>query len=457
LSRAKLLILGAVILIAGAASCLRPSGEDPDQPTGKGHELLLLYADNVKGILVSCGCPGGQMGGLAKRRTGVAAYRRPPGNTVLVDSGGYLAGRIAEEKIPYVMRALAEGRYDAVALGEGALERLARGQLDVSELSLGGAVPLVSSNVRLKGVPAWRIVEKGALKVGIFQVFTDKANLWRRHRWPKSFEIKSAHETARACVRKLRQRQACDLVIALTRQTVGLDRELAKAVPGIDIIVGGYDGQLLRKPIKEGDTLIVQAGAGGHYLGALRIRLEGGRIVDAANEFLALTAQVPAHQDVKQLYAEYLEAAGSERTVPQDDLSTKEFKGAERCRSCHGRQYRNWRTSGHARALKTVERVERDRDPECKFCHTMGFRRKGGFRSRAETPGLANVTCQGCHLPGQTAIEGRELECRDTAGFKASQQTCRTCHTSVTSPAFDFQRYYAKVRHDASSTSDTSE
>jgi len=72
-----------------------------------------------------------------------------------------------------------------------------------------------------------------------------------------------------------------DLVIALTHLGLEEDRLLARRIPGIDVICGGHSHDLL--PAGEaatvthadgGQTVIVQAGAGGIALGVLRIRLK---------------------------------------------------------------------------------------------------------------------------------------------------------------------------------------
>jgi 2',3'-cyclic-nucleotide 2'-phosphodiesterase (5'-nucleotidase family) len=76
-------------------------------------------------------------------------------------------------------------------------------------------------------------------------------------------------------------RQQSDIVIVLSH--LGLassypgqdgDTELAMAVPGIDIIVGGHSHVELRNARRVGDALIVQAGSKGKYLGRLELTID---------------------------------------------------------------------------------------------------------------------------------------------------------------------------------------
>jgi 5'-nucleotidase / UDP-sugar diphosphatase len=75
---------------------------------------------------------------------------------------------------------------------------------------------------------------------------------------------------AAAAVAQLREAGA-HVVVALTHAGVREDRELARRVPGIDIILGGHDHVLIEQPLVEGRTLIVHPGAYTQHLFALQI------------------------------------------------------------------------------------------------------------------------------------------------------------------------------------------
>ncbi len=78
------------------------------------------------------------------------------------------------------------------------------------------------------------------------------------------------HKAASEAVDSL-QKAGADVIIALTHAGVEEDRSLARAVPGIHIIVGGHCHSTLEEPIIEGVTIIVQAGSLTKYLGCLEV------------------------------------------------------------------------------------------------------------------------------------------------------------------------------------------
>lgn len=75
-------------------------------------------------------------------------------------------------------------------------------------------------------------------------------------------------ETAQQWIPQLRKE--ADMVIVLSHLGLWSDVELASAVPGIDLIIGGHSHHRLVHPIRIGKTTIVQAGVGGAYLGVVR-------------------------------------------------------------------------------------------------------------------------------------------------------------------------------------------
>ena len=57
----------------------------------------------------------------------------------------------------------------------------------------------------------------------------------------------------------------------------------------------------------------------------------------------------------------------------------------------------------HAHAYKTLVDAKkpgnRQYDPECIVCHTVGFGHETGFRTAEKTPKLKDLGCEACHGP----------------------------------------------------------
>ncbi|MBF0293593.1 MAG: 5'-nucleotidase C-terminal domain-containing protein [Magnetococcales bacterium] len=93
------------------------------------------------------------------------------------------------------------------------------------------------------------------VSVGIFGLLDPVFN--RVVRFPPGVVITDPFQAARDRVASLRAAGA-ELVVALTHMSLPVERELAKNVPGIDLILAGDDHVVVKELI--GDTLLVEAG-----------------------------------------------------------------------------------------------------------------------------------------------------------------------------------------------------
>jgi len=79
-----------------------------------------------------------------------------------------------------------------------------------------------------------------------------------------------------------------NLVIVLGHLSVAEASRIAQAVPGIDVFLTGHSHEITPEPVKVGQTLVLQAGAFGHFLGRLQLEINPstGRITSADNTLL---------------------------------------------------------------------------------------------------------------------------------------------------------------------------
>lgn len=149
--------------------------------------------------------------------------------------------------------------------------------------------PVLSANVRapcgddalscepgFEGVSPWTTFEVNGIRVGVFGLTTaslphlaDEATMAR-------LRVVDHAAAARHAVAALEPQ--VDLVVALTHIGLDSDRELARAVPGIDLIVGGHSHTRMEAAEKVGESWIVQAGSYGRLLGVAEVEVRDGAI-----------------------------------------------------------------------------------------------------------------------------------------------------------------------------------
>jgi 2',3'-cyclic-nucleotide 2'-phosphodiesterase (5'-nucleotidase family) len=120
----------------------------------------------------------------------------------------------------------------------------------------GGVVPTATRKI-------------GALTIGFLGLLTPDT----RHLSNTGPDVTFAPvlDSARAAVKQLRD-QGADAVVALTHLTIAEDRQLAREVKGIDVILGGHEHDPLT--FYEGGVFIFKVGYDAHYLGIAQVEIE---------------------------------------------------------------------------------------------------------------------------------------------------------------------------------------
>lgn len=182
---------------------------------------------------------------------------------------------------------------------------------------------LLASNMEVPaGHPAaglfkeYQLLElENGLKVGLFGLIGRDAVSVAAS--PEPIKFADQHQTAKKMVSRLRG-EGADVVVAITHAGVEEDRALARAVSGINVIVGGHCHTALSVPIQEEETIIVQAGSQLSHLGMLELaydpRTERLRIRNRGSGgsgqpyLIPLDWECPLDPEVEALIAEHTEA-----------------------------------------------------------------------------------------------------------------------------------------------------
>jgi 2',3'-cyclic-nucleotide 2'-phosphodiesterase (5'-nucleotidase family) len=135
--------------------------------------------------------------------------------------------------------------------------------------------PWLGTNVQgddgkvLPGLVTTATRKVGDLTIGFFGIITPDT----RHLSNTGADVKflPVLDTARAAVKQLKD-QGADAIVALTHLTLAQDRELAREVKGIDVILGGHDHDPMT--VYEGGVFIFKVGADAQYVGVAKIQVE---------------------------------------------------------------------------------------------------------------------------------------------------------------------------------------
>ncbi len=159
-----------------------------------------------------------------------------------------------------------------------------------SGLPFGGALPFV-------------LREYGGVRVAFFGLVTPDTQTLSKGAVNLKFldPIRAAKEVvARA------RRAKADLIVALTHQDMADDKQLAAAVPQIDLILGGHEHVPL--DAKVGRTLILKTGSDAVSVGRIDVTViagRSGRRVESKWELIPVTDEIPEKPEVAAIVKQY--------------------------------------------------------------------------------------------------------------------------------------------------------
>jgi 5'-nucleotidase/UDP-sugar diphosphatase len=234
--------------------------------------LFILHTNDNHGYVEAY-----EGGGLERIATLVARYRQKyPGRILLLDGGDTslgtpLSGTFHGKPTAEIMDLM---DYDAVVLGN---HEFSWGKEKMRALSEGINTSVLSANLVTEDgspqpYPGFTVVERYGVKFGILGLTTTDT--------PRKVHVEAAQgwkflePTLAARVALASMPDDVDAVISLNHLGIEVDKDLARAVPDIDMIVGGHSHTVLTEEVYEGRTPIVQAGCYGQYLGIAEIEVD---------------------------------------------------------------------------------------------------------------------------------------------------------------------------------------
>ena len=329
--RALLALLLLAALLPLRAALATPAGDE------RVH-VVVLHTNDVHGQVVPRLAtwlrdvdPLPDSGGLTRVAAAVNRARREAeaaGATVfVVDAGDWFQGT-PEGRLEHgrsFLAALTAVGYDAMAVGNHEFDH----GVDVLSEHLAAVEPpallanaTLPDGASLPGTAPYRVVERGGIKVALVGFCAEDTPSithvsTRELAWRQPAEV----------LTRLRSELDVDWVLPITHCGVGADKALARAHPDLPLIVGGHSHSFLRRGVREGGTLIVQAGAKGSVVGRVDLWFDPAtwKVVEVKATVIELYEE-PADADrvpaVEQACAALRARADAEMAKPVGSITT---------------------------------------------------------------------------------------------------------------------------------------
>ncbi len=417
--------------------------------------FCLLFSGNWQGNIEPCGCSDRQLGGIDRRTKSIRALLKNPEDGLLLEAGPIIddTSRQSILKLQTFMQSMKYLEYDAVSLTAIELIKV------VEELGMGKEeLPvLLCTNMdeqQRKIYPAVDHITKkikfGDNEAECFVMAVNDPSWFAGDEFMKNKLKLSDPKKA--------------ILETMQKNGVGLDKIVIVMVPfenkefidelkkieAIDIIV--VIGSTEQPERINDKPMVITTGQMGKYITRVDIKPgDAGQSGKYKFSTIEIDAHFPLDPNVSEFMDDYQLSMEMERLIEDEVVlprlplpdANNPFAGNSTCFECHKDVYDIWKNFGHANAMPTLEKINRQYDPSCVKCHSVGMNYVSGYRSMEKTPDLAGVGCEMCHGPGTKHNNNFLFKYQDVF------TKCEDCHNNEHSPNFQKQReeYFQKIKH----------
>jgi 2',3'-cyclic-nucleotide 2'-phosphodiesterase (5'-nucleotidase family) len=251
-----------------------------------------------------------EVGGVARRASYFKSVRDKHPNVLILDAGDVFQGTPIFTFFggQADFKTMNQAGYDVIAVGNHDLDNGVEHLVEQSRLLSRQPVcaNLVDRHKRLI-FPAYRMVERGGLQVAIIGVLGRDAYEAVAVERRAGTALLDPVATLKTMIPILRT--GADLIIVVSHSGLEEDVAMAKAVSGIDLVVGGHSHTRVEQPVavRHGDreTLVVQAYRWGEVVGKLDLDIENKRIVRHRGALMPITGAIAPDAEVAKTVAHY--------------------------------------------------------------------------------------------------------------------------------------------------------
>ncbi|MDO1449273.1 bifunctional metallophosphatase/5'-nucleotidase [Rhodocytophaga aerolata] len=252
------------------------------------------------------------------------------GRTVYRPAGGYarIASLINQKRKQYPNQVLAfdggdtfHGTYPAVqSQGEVMIEVLnqvgfdamtahwdfAYGPKRLQQLVSRLNFPMLAINVFDKKsdtlfLPPYLVKEVNGIRVGIIGIAYNIVDKTMPASFSEGIYFTLGREELPPIIETLREEEKVELIILLSHLGLPQTMKLLSEVEGVDICLNAHTHDRITKPIIQGNTIVIESGCHGAFIGELALEIKAGKIIHYTHQLIEVSQTIMPDQDMQVL------------------------------------------------------------------------------------------------------------------------------------------------------------
>jgi sulfur-oxidizing protein SoxB len=150
------------------------------------------------------------------------------------------------------------------------------------------------------------VAEAGGLRVGVIGIAATIVDKVMPASFSEGIYFTLGNEELPVYIDILRDEERVDLVVVISHLGFPQEMKLAGEVEGIDVLLSGHTHNRLYRPARVNDTIVIQSGCHGSFLGRLDLEVQDGHVVDYSHHLIVVGEDVEPDAEVQLLVEEAL-------------------------------------------------------------------------------------------------------------------------------------------------------
>ncbi|MBS3816188.1 MAG: 5'-nucleotidase C-terminal domain-containing protein [Candidatus Thermoplasmatota archaeon] len=147
----------------------------------------------------------------------------------------------------------------------------------------------------------YRVVNKNGIKVGVIGIANTIVDETMPDHFSEGVYLTLGDEELPGYVQELKEEKNVDLIVVLAHLGYPQEVKLAKEVEGIDVLISGHTHNRLYEPVKVNDTLMIQSGCHGSFIGRLDLKVENESVKAYDHELVKIDGSMKPDEEVQRL------------------------------------------------------------------------------------------------------------------------------------------------------------
>src|SRR5690625_1822328 len=115
-------------------------------------------------------------------------------------------------------------------------------------------------------------------------------------------------------IEQLRKQDQVDLIVVLSHFGFPQEVKLLNEVDGIDVLLSGHTHNRITEPVIVNDTIMIQSGCHGSFIGRLDLEISNGKIQHFNHQLIEVVKEIDPDPQVQHFIDQVMEPRSEEHT-----------------------------------------------------------------------------------------------------------------------------------------------